>query len=131
VFVNNSVKQSYLKICRWLRDSNNHKEVCKSHRPPDYGAIIDKELYDQIIVRINNGLQIDVTMMRFMLSEILKKHGKEDMCSDPKRFGESWARRFRQRWKLSCRRVTTKMREQPSDFEAKKVYVNKRLYFEI
>jgi hypothetical protein len=34
-------------------------------------------------------------------------------------FGDSWARRFLKRWNLTRRVCTTKMRERPSDFDAK------------
>jgi hypothetical protein len=121
VFEKHTSLQGYHKIKRWARDWRAKREVRRKSRPPSYGYKIDEEVYLKITERIEIGLPIDSYIMRCILVQILKNNGLEHLYEKETSFGESWASRFRKRWKLRHRKVTTKMREVPADFEAKKV----------
>jgi hypothetical protein len=98
--------------------------VNKVHtRPPVYGADIDKVLHAKVLLRMDNGIAIDNSHLRTMLVTLLFEYNLGNLLLEnggKNTFGDSWADRFFKRWNLVVRKATTKMRELPADYEAKK-----------
>jgi len=83
------------------------------------GSDIDEKVYGQVLARMDSGLPIDEFIVHELLVAELSKANKIDLLAKYN-FGHGWYQRFATRHKLSYRSATTKMREMPVDFAAKK-----------
>ena len=113
---------SKMRLLRWKRDFSENKTPTR-HRAPAYGEIIDLQLLEQFDIRRAAGLALDDHTLRLMLLPLLENHGLTGLLKEndgPNTFGSSWARRFYKRHNISTRVCTTKMRELPADFDAKR-----------
>ena len=124
-------------VILWVQNKRDGKnKLSYAVKTPPYGTEVDSQLYIAAQERILLVLTVDPTILRELLFcqftieddkdvnknnpkyvskfKLLREHGGQHT------FGESWARRFFKRYKLSSRAATTKMRESiPADFAAK------------
>ena len=92
-------------------------------RLPSYGTDIDLQVLADCNSRRDVGLSIDDVILRRILKVRLTEAGKGELLREnggSYDYGHSWAMRFYKRHNLVLRVCTTKMRELPVDFEAKK-----------
>lgn len=113
----------YQRLNQWKKDLKDKKVSSVYQGQPSYGSEIDLLLLADCHTRRAVGLPIDDVILRRMLIVHLAKAGKEGELIEnggKYHYGHSWAMRFYKRHKLASRVCTTKMRELPGDFEAKK-----------
>lgn len=126
-FIGASVTAKYQRLNQWKKDVKAKKVIFAYHGqhvgPPSYGNEIDLQLLQDCHLTRELGLPIDDVVLRRLLVVRLIAAGKEGDLKEnggPFHYGHSWAVRFYKRHKLASRVCTTKMRELPADFEAKK-----------
>jgi hypothetical protein len=121
-FKNVNQHSALMQISRWKKCVREGK-ILPYVRPPAYGNIIDVELAEQFDIRRAAGLDVDDASLRRMLIPLLNKYGMSKLLKENGGkycFNHSWAVRFFKRHNISTRVCTTKMRELPLDFDAKK-----------
>jgi hypothetical protein len=122
MFLNCKPNAAKMRLFRWKKDLGRKKNPTR-HRPPDYGDVVDEQLLQKFDIRRTAGLAVDDVTLHFMLRELLQEHGLTGLLKEnggKNTFGRAWAYRFFKRHNISTRICTTKMRELPEDFEAKK-----------
>lgn len=131
-FIDVDEKQTYKRLRRWHADLNKNKEVKKMGGKVSYGDAVDKMLFNDIKLRMENFLPIDYCILSMLLKNRLTQEGKLHLY-DTHTYGDSWAWRFFKRHGLVRRVITTKTRELPIDFAQKKdtyISIGARLIYE-
>lgn len=99
------------------------RTISMGGQAPCYGTEIDLLLKDQIVTRIQHGLPVDSDILRELLLVLLKAKNKEHLLVEnggQNCFLRGWSQRFFLRHHMPVRVVTTKMRDNPEDFLAKR-----------
>ena len=115
----------YQRLNLWKKDFESKRDltVVSKVRVASYGTEIDLKLLADCESSRSCGLSIDDVILRRFLKVRLIEAGKEGLMREnggSHDYGHSWAMRFYRRYNLVLRVCTTKMRELPMDFEAKK-----------
>ena len=113
----------YQRLNQCKKDLKDKKISSAYQGQPSYGSEIDLLLFADCHARRVVGLPIDDVILRRLLIVHLAAAGKEGELIEnggKYHYGHSWAMRFYKRHKLGSRVCTTKMRDLPGDFEAKK-----------
>ena len=124
-FAGASSTATYQRLNQWKNDIKNNKVFTKKigFNLPTYGTEIDLQLLADCGTTRDAGLPIDDVILRRLLVVRLLAAGKEGLLKENGgkfSYGHSWAMRFFKRHNLVVRVCTTKMRELPADFDAKK-----------
>ena len=115
----------YQRLNNWKKDVASNRVFLSGtvFRLPSYGTEIDLQLFADCKSTREAGLSIDDVILRRLLKVRLAASGKDGLMREnggDYDYGHSWAMRFYKRHNLVLRVCTTKMRELPVDFEAKK-----------
>lgn len=117
-----ATKASLKKINRWQKDYKK-KNTYVNVRLPAYGSVIDNLVLLDFQRTRSAGLPVDnVTLRRFLVVHLTAANMLDTLIENGGSFSytDSWAIRFYKRHNIVSRIATTKMREIPADFEAKK-----------
>jgi len=86
------------------------------------GDELDKLLRIKVLEYVAKGLPVNNIILKQITKKMLEENNKSELLFDnggSLKLGDSWCQRFWERYELSNRVPTTKMRELPTDFAQK------------